>query len=98
MHTGVTCGPSQLLSRMPSDNAHAFLREIRRRLPTYTNRALSTWAGKGTVWFVMFGCRGSSQADVTVPPDLEGSRSQESWIRRSQQMASHSETILDYTV
>ena len=46
----------------------------------------------------MVGCRGVASGRCHCPPDPEGSRSQESVIRRSQQMASYSEKILDNTV
>jgi hypothetical protein len=58
-------------------------------------RALSTWGGKSR-----FGAKGSvvvkwPQAAVTVCPDGEGSRTQNSMIPRFQQVASESEKILE---
>ena len=46
----------------------------------------------------MVGCRRVASGRGHCSPDREGSRSQESLIRRSQQMASDSEKILDDTV
>src|ERR1700681_439050 len=46
----------------------------------------------------MVGCRGVFSGRCHYPPDRKGSRSQESVIRRSQQMASYSKKILDDTV
>ena len=48
-------------------------------------------------WFVLVGGSGVASGRGRNPPDLEGSRSQESVIRRSQQMASCSEKIRDDT-
>ena len=44
------------------------------------------------------GSRGVGSGRCHCPPDREGSQSQESVIRRSQQMASYSKKILDDTV
>ena len=46
----------------------------------------------------MVGCRGVALGRCHCSPDPEGSRSQESVIRRSEQMASYSKKILDHTV
>lgn len=54
--------------------------------------------GSESFWLVMVGCPGVASGRSHCPPDREGSRSQESMIRRSQQMAPYSEKILDHTV
>ena len=46
----------------------------------------------------MVGRRGVASGRYHYLPDREGSRSQESVIRRSQQMASYAEKVLDDTV
>ncbi len=54
--------------------------------------------GTESFWFVMVDCAGVGSGCCHCPPDREGPRSQESALRRSQQMASHSEKILDDSV
>ena len=51
--------------------------------------------GKESFWFVIVACPGVASGRCDCPPDLEGSRSQEPVIRRSQQMAPNSKKILD---
>ena len=53
--------------------------------------------GREWFWFALVGCPGVVSGRCRCPPDSEGPRSQESVIRRSQQMASYSEKIRDDT-
>ena len=62
------------------------------RLYGFVNLGGAEWS-----WFVMVGCSGVASGRCRYPPDREGPRSQESVIRRSQQMASYSEKIPDDT-
>jgi hypothetical protein len=54
--------------------------------------------GRESFGLVMVGCRGVTSGRCHFPPDLEGSRSQESVVHRSKQVAPYAEKILDETV